>query len=164
VAATAESEKAVDAARELGLPYEVAVNLHNLGDALIVQEEHARAYGALKQSVALCDELGFERLANHNRMFLAFLDALAGDADAEHVLVQGIRYAEANDFTWDVLGGRKLLARLYARRGNVDAARLEYQRLRELARTAGNWLIADDCVTALRSMGAPPSQPPPPAP
>jgi hypothetical protein len=132
-----------------------------LGDALIVLEEHARAYGAFKQSVALCDELGFERLANHNRMFLAFLDALAGDAEADQVLIQGIRYAESNDFTWDVLGGKKLLARLHAHRGDLDAARLQYQRLRELARAAGNRLIADDCVTALRSMGAPPSQPPP---
>jgi hypothetical protein len=160
-AAAEHSEKAIDAARELGMPYEVAVNLHNMGDALIVREDYAHAYGALKQSVALCDEHGFERLGSHNRMFLAFLDALAGDVDADQVLIQGIRYAEANDFTWDVLGGKKLLALLYAQRGEIDAARLEYQRLRELARAAGNVLVADDSVAALRSMGAPPSQPPP---
>jgi serine/threonine protein kinase/tetratricopeptide (TPR) repeat protein len=159
-AAAANCEKAIDAARELGMAYDVAVNLHNLADVLIVLGEHARAYGALKQSVALCDELGFERVASHNRMFLAFLDALAGDGEAEHVLVQGIRYAEANDFTWDVLGGKKLLARLHAHRGDLDAARLEYQRLRELAKVAGNRLVADDCAMALRSMGASPSQPP----
>lgn len=155
-------ERAVDAARELGLQYEVAVNLHNLADALLLLEDYPRAYGALKQSVALCDELGYDRLASHNRMFLAFLDALAGDLEADKTLLQGIRYAEANDFTWDVLGGRQLLARLYVQRGEVDAARLEYQRLRTLARAAGNQLIADDCLTALRAMGAPPSQPPPP--
>ena len=62
-------------------------------------------------------ELGYDRLSSHNRMFLAYLDALAGDADAEKVLVQGIRYAEANDYTWDVLGGRRLLARLHQQRG-----------------------------------------------
>ncbi len=94
-------------------------------------------------------------------MFLAFLDALAGDGEAEPVIVQGIRYAEANDFTWDVLGGKRLLGRLYAHRGQEDAARLEYQRLRELARAAGNRLIADDSAAALRSLGAPLSQPPP---
>ena len=38
-------------------------------------------------------------------MFLAYLDALNGDAEAERRLAQGIRYAEANDFTWDVIGG-----------------------------------------------------------
>lgn len=163
-AAEALSEQAVAAARELGLPYEVANNLHNLGDALISQGDHARAYGALKQSVALCDELGYERLASMNRMFLAYLDALAGDAEAERVLQQGIRYAESNDFTWDVLGGRQLLARLHVQRGDFDAARLEYQRLRDLARAAGNRLISEDCFAALRSLGvaAAPSQPPPP--
>jgi tetratricopeptide (TPR) repeat protein len=156
------SEKAIDTGRELGLSYEVAVNLHNLGDILLHLEDYARAYGAIKQSLALCDELGHERLASHNRMVLAFLDALVGDQEAERVLVQGIRYAEANDFTWDVLGGRFLHARLLETRGELDGARLEYQKLRDLARAAGNRLIADDCATALRSMGAPPSYPPGP--
>jgi tetratricopeptide (TPR) repeat protein len=163
-AAAIDSEKAIDHARNLGLQYEVAINLHNLADSLVVLQDYPRAYGALKQSVALCDELGYERLASHNRMFLAFLDALAGDHDAERVLLQGIRYAEANDFTWDVLGGRQLLARLHMQRGDTDAARLEYQKLRDLARAAGNRLVADDCTTALRAMGAPVSYPPPPMP
>ncbi|MEA2748643.1 MAG: eukaryotic-like serine/threonine-protein kinase, partial [Myxococcales bacterium] len=160
-AAALHSEQAIDMARDLGLQYEVAVNLHNLGDILVHLEDYARAYGAVKQSLALCDELGHDRLASHNRMFLAFLDGLAGDADADRVLWQGIRYAEANEFTWDVLGGRLLLAKLLESRGELDPARLEYQKLRELARAAGNRLVADDCATALRSMGAPPSQPPP---
>jgi tetratricopeptide (TPR) repeat protein len=162
-AAALRSEQAIDMARDLGLQYEVAVNLHNLGDILVHLEDYARAYGAVKQSLALCDELGHDRLASHNRMFLAFLDGRAGDADADRVLWQGIRYAEANEFTWDVLGGRLLLAKLLESRGEMDAARLEYQKLRELARAAGNRLVADDCVTALRDMGAPPSQPPPPS-
>jgi serine/threonine protein kinase/tetratricopeptide (TPR) repeat protein len=161
-AAALDSEKAIDCARNLGLQYEVAVNLHNLGDSLVVLQDYPRAYGALKQSVALCDELGYDRLGSHNRMFLAFLDALAGDAQADAVLMQGIRYAEANDYTWDVLGGRQLLARLYMQRGETDAARLEYQKLRDQARAVGNRLVADDCSVALRAMGAPVSYPPPP--
>lgn len=160
-AAALHSEKAIDMARDLGLQYEVAVNLHNLGDILAHLDDFPRAYGAIKQSLALCDELGHDRLASHNRMFLAFLDGLAGDMDAERVLTQGIRYAEANEFTWDVLGGRFLLARLLEARGSQDAARLEYQKTRDLARAAGNRMIADDCATALRSMGSPPSNPPP---
>lgn len=154
-------EQAVDAARELGLASEVAINLHNLGDALVREGDYARAYGALKQSVALSDELGYERLANHNRMFLAYLDALAGDPAAEQTLLQGLRYAKANDYTWDTLGGRQLLARLHHHRGEGDAARLAYQELRALARAAGNQLIADECTAALLEMGAPLSSPPP---
>src|SRR6185312_9045233 len=45
--AAAEIEKAIDVARSLGLTYEVAVNLHNLGDVLIRLDDYARAYGAL---------------------------------------------------------------------------------------------------------------------
>jgi len=160
-AAALHSEKAIDMARDLGLQYEVCINLHNLGDMFVRLEDYPRAYGALKQSVALCDELGHDRVASHNRMFLAFLDARAGDPDADRVLLQGIRYAEANEFMWDLLGGRLLHAKLLAHRGDLDASRLEYQKLRDLARGAGNRLVADDCLEALRSMGAPPSQPPP---
>lgn len=157
------TEQAIDAARDLGLSYEVAVNLHNLGDILLRLEDYPRAYGALKQSLAVADELGFERLSNHDRMFLAFLDgrAGAGESEADKVLLQGIRYAEANDFTWDVLGGRFLNAKLLDHRGDRDGARLEYQKLRDLARAAGNRLVEADCHEALLAMGSPPSQPPP---
>jgi tetratricopeptide (TPR) repeat protein len=154
-AAAAASESAVDMSRKEGLTYEVAVNLHNLGDILVRLNDLARAYGAIQQSLALCDESGFERLASHNRMFLAFLDAAAGDLAAIALLQQGIRYAEANDFTWDVIGGRALLAQLLQRRGDLDAARLEFQKLREIARKAGNRLVADDCDAALSAMQAP---------
>lgn len=154
-------ERAIDLSRELGLSFEVAINLHNLGDILVQLEDYARAYGAIKQSIALSDEFGYERLGSYNRMFLAYLDGLAGDKEADRILLQGIRYAESNEFTWDVLGGRLLRAKLLSHRSDLDGARLEYQRLRELARAAGNRLVADDCGAALRSLGAPSSQPPP---
>ncbi len=153
-AAAVACEAAVDMARREGLTYEVTVNLHNLGDILLRLNDFARAYGALQQSLSFCEELGYERLASHNRMFLAFLDAAAGDPNAEAVLLQGIRYAESNDFTWDVISGRWLLAQLQQRRGAVDAARMEFQRLREIARNAGNHLAADDCEAALRAMAS----------
>jgi tetratricopeptide (TPR) repeat protein len=150
-AAATACERAIDAARPLGLTYEVAVNLHNLGDILVRLADFARAYGALQQSLALCDEAGFERLASHNRMFLAFLDALNGDAEAEKRLHQGIRYAEANEFTWDVIGGRSLLAQLLQRRGDKEAARAEYEKLLTIALEAGNSLVVEDCQEALRA-------------
>ena len=138
----------------ISLTYEVAVNLHNLGEVLIRLSDYPRAYGALKQSIALCDEAGHERLASLNRMFLAFLDALAGDAEADKTLVQGIRYAEANSFTWDVIGGLSLYAHLLQRRGETDSARAEYAKLKRLAREAGNSLLAEDAESALAAMGA----------
>ena len=93
----------------------------------------------------------FERLAMHNRMFLAFLDAVNGDPEAEKSLQRGVRYAEANEYTWDVIGGRQLLAQLLERRGEREAARREYEKLREIARNSGNRMVLDDCDAALRS-------------
>jgi serine/threonine protein kinase/tetratricopeptide (TPR) repeat protein len=153
-AAAAATERAIDKARATGLTYEVAVNLHNLGDILVRLGDFARAYGAIQQSLALCDEAGFDRLQSHNRMFLAFLDALAGDAEAEKTLVAGIRYAEANDFTWDVIGGRALHAQLLQRRGDLGGAKTELERLRIIARDAGNSLVAEDCDTALQALAS----------
>jgi len=151
-AAAVAAEKAIEHARGLGLSYEVAVNLHNLGDILIRLADFPRAYGAIRQSVSLCDECGFDRLASQNRMLLAFLDGVAGDAGAEATLRQGIRYAEANDFTWDNINGRLLLSWLFARRGASAAARTEFEALLLLARSTGNHLVVDDCETALREL------------
>jgi tetratricopeptide (TPR) repeat protein len=148
------AERAIDYARGLGLSYEVAVNLHNLGDFLIRLADFPRAYGAIRQSVALCDEFAFDRLASQNRMFLAFLDGVAGDANAEGTLRQGIRYAEANDFGWDNVNGRLLLAWLFQRRGASAAARAELEALLVLARNMGNHLVVDDCESALRELSA----------
>ncbi len=153
-AAAVAAERAVDLSRQLGVGYEIMVNLHNLGDILIRMNDYARAYGALQQSLALCDEQGFERLGNLNRSFLAYLDAAAGDANAENLLRQGIRYAEANDFTMDVLGARLLLAQLLMRRDERPAARLEYLTIREIAQEVGNRLITDDCDRALAGIPA----------
>ena len=88
-------------------------------------------------------------------MFLAFLDALAGDTEADKTLAQGIRYAEANDFTWDVIGGRALLAQLLQRRGDIGGARAEFERLRKISRDAGNALVAEDAEIALSGMEMP---------
>ena len=150
--AAVAAERAIDHARGLGLSYEVAVNLHNLGEGLIRLSDFPRAYGAIRQSVALCDEFGFDRLASQNRMYLAFLDGVAGDSTAEATLRQGIRYAEANDFTWDNINGRLLLAWLFQRRGASAAARTEFDALLVLARATGNHLVADDCDAGLRDL------------
>jgi serine/threonine protein kinase/tetratricopeptide (TPR) repeat protein len=147
--AIAEIEKAVDMARALGLTYEVAVNLHNLGDVLIRLDDYARAYGALQQSLSLCDEYSFERLATHNRMLLAYLAGYKGDEEGARQLDQGIAYAEANEFWWDVINGRLLRARLLQRRGNHEEAKHAFHSLRALAKTNGHRMVVDDCDAAL---------------
>jgi tetratricopeptide (TPR) repeat protein len=147
--AAIESEKAVDMARAAGFNYEVMVNLHNMGDVLVHCGDMPRAYGAIRQSLALCDEGGYERLGNYNRMFIAFLDGIAGTSDGEQALRKGIAYAEAREFTWDVIGGRALLAKLLERRGNEVAAHNEFERVRDIALAAGHRFVAEDCDIAL---------------
>jgi tetratricopeptide (TPR) repeat protein len=157
--AAVHCEKAIDMGRELGLTYEVMLNLHNFGDILLYLGDLPRAYGALRQSLALCEECGYERLANFNRMFLAYLDGLQGTADAERLLRQGIAYADSKYFTWDVVSGGLLLAKLLDRCGRLDVAREEYEKTRALALSAGHRFVADDCEQALRGLTRGPRSP-----
>src|SRR5262249_15609191 len=69
-------QRSVELARQAGLAYEVAINLHVLGEALFRQNELPRAYASFQQSAALCEEIAEERLRSHNRSFLAYLDAV----------------------------------------------------------------------------------------
>ncbi len=91
-------------------------------------------------------------------MLLAFLDGLQGATDAEELLRQGIAYAQVKDFTWDVIGGRGLLAKLLDRRGELEAARQEYARTRQLATAAGHRLVADECERAMQKLDEAASQ------
>jgi tetratricopeptide (TPR) repeat protein len=147
---------AIEAGREMGLTYEVMLNLHNLGELLVHIGDMPRAYGAFRQSLALCEERGYERMANYNRMFLAYLDGLQGGLEAEKLLRQGLAYAEAKHFMWDVTGGSLLLAKLLWRAGHLDAAREEYERTRALATATGHRVVIDDCDRALESLAASP--------
>jgi len=127
-------------------------NLHTLGDVLIHMDDLPRAYGAIRQSLELCEEFGYERFANYNRMFLAFLDGLQGAPEAEKLLAQGIAYAESKEFTGEIIGGHQLLAKLLHRRGRLEAAHAGYERTRTLAIRAGQRFAADDCDQALHKL------------
>jgi tetratricopeptide (TPR) repeat protein len=151
--AVLHSGKAIDLGRELGLTYEVMLNLHNLGVLLVYVEDLPRAYGAIRQSLAICEERGYERLTSYNRLVLAYLDGIQGSADAEQMVRQGIAYAESKRFSWDVLGGRALLSRLLQRTGRHDGARAEYQKTLSLASTMGHKALVDECEKVLRSLG-----------
>jgi eukaryotic-like serine/threonine-protein kinase len=144
-AASAACELAIDAARHLGLTYEVAENLLLLGEIFIRLDDLPRAYGAIKQASALSEESAHERLKVSCRTFLSFLDAVQGDREAERILQEGVDYAMRHDFTSDRILGSWLTASLQMRRGAKDAARAEFARLLELAREAGNTLVERDC-------------------
>ncbi len=135
--------------RSAGLLYEVAVSLHNEGEALLRDGELARAYASLQSSIAVAEEIGSERLTNLSRMLLAYLGAVKGSEAAATELGERLAKAEAKKLTWDTLTGRYLLGRLLAERGDATAARRELELARKLAQSAGNRLIAEDCDVEL---------------
>jgi tetratricopeptide (TPR) repeat protein len=147
----------IDAGREMGLTYEVMINLHNLGEFLLRLDDLPRAYGGFRQSLALCEERGYERMANYNRMFLAYLDGVQDSVEAEKLLRQGLAYAESKHFAWDVIGGHLLLAKLLWRGGRLDAAREEFEKTRAMATASGHRIVIDDCDRALEKLLPPAS-------
>jgi tetratricopeptide (TPR) repeat protein len=150
--AVLHSEMAIDMSREMGLTYDVMLNLHALGSALLRLDDAPRAYTAIRESLAMCQENGYERFANYNRMYAAFFEGLQGAADTERLLAQGISYAESKSFVSDVVGGRVLLARWLHRRGRAEDARAEYERAAAAAAQAGYRRIAEECDTLRRKL------------
>jgi tetratricopeptide (TPR) repeat protein len=153
--AVLHSEMAIDMSREMGLTYDVMMNLHLLGHALLKLDDAPRAYAAIRESLALCQEHGYERFTNYNRMLVAFFEGLQGAADTERLLAQGISYAESKSFVSDVVGGRLLLARWLHRRSRTQEARAEYERAAATATIAGYRRIAEECETTLHRLDGP---------
>ena len=125
--------------------YEVAVNRHNEGEALLRGGDLPRAYAALQASLAVADEIGADRVANLDVLMLAYLDALGGSESARQRLGERLAHAEAQNFTWDVLTGRYLLGKLLAQSGDVAGARRELELARTMADHTGNVLLLADC-------------------
>ena len=148
-----DSAEAADRARALGLPHEVAIHLHNQGDALMRTEDLPRAYAILTRSLSVAERIGAERLVNLNQMMLAYLDALNGSEPARKLLGQKLAHAEAQKWTWDALSGRTLLGKLLAQRGDAVGARRELALAKRLAETTSNKLVLDDCERALAELG-----------
>jgi serine/threonine protein kinase/tetratricopeptide (TPR) repeat protein len=153
-ASAAASERSVDLARAAGLSYEVALNLHNMGDALIWLGNFARAHVAFRQSMATCEEFGYARLLMHDRMYLTFLEADKGRDDAVETLRELIAHALVKGYTWDALNGRYLLGTLAFRQGDVELARTELERVRDLAAETHNQLLGQSASEMLAQLGA----------
>lgn len=134
-------ERATDLARTAGLSYEVALGQHNMGDALVWLGSFARSHVAFRESLAVCDEYGYERLGRHNRMYIAFLEGEKGRGDAVATLQELIALAESRGFIWDVLDGRHLLGTLAFRKGDERMAREQLSIVRDLAREHHNLLL-----------------------
>lgn len=137
----AASQRGADAARAAGLSYEVALGLHNMGDSLLWMGDYARSHAAFRESLAVAEQFGFTRLRDHDRMYLAFLEADQPQTDAVSLLRELIHDAETKGYAWDALNGRYLLSSLLFRRAELNAARDELERVRLLARESRSQLL-----------------------
>jgi len=146
-------QKAVELAREAGLAYEVAINLHILGESFLRNHELPHAYASFQQSIALCEEIAEERLRAHSRSFLAYLDAVTDFEAARRTLAESAAYASEHNYSWDEVNARFLLAKLYQERSKNAEARAEFEECRRLADSVGFRLISEDCTAALSSLG-----------
>jgi eukaryotic-like serine/threonine-protein kinase len=147
-------ERIVDLARAAGLSYEVAVNLHNMGDSLLWLGSFARAHVAFRESKRTCEEYGYSRLLMHNMMYLTFLEGEMGRGDPIETLQEMIQTALAKGYTWDALNGRYLLGMLAFRRGETQLARTELQRVRDLAMEFHNHLLEQSSKEMLDQLPA----------
>ncbi len=153
----AAAERGVDLARAAGLSYEVALNLHNMGDSLLWLGKFARAHVAFRESKNTCEEYGYSRLSMHDLMYLTFLEGEKGRGDPVETLRELIGDALSKGYTWDALNGRYLLGTLAFRKGDSALARIELERVRDLAMECHNQLLeqgAREMLDQLNQAGA----------
>jgi len=147
------SERAAEQAREAGLIYETAINLHNLGDCRMRLGDNPGAYAALQQSLALAEEAGHDRLAAINRAPIAYLDGLAGDTTAKRRLNDVVAWNHQRGYAWDELNARYWVGLLTLQQGDKTAAIEELKRARALAQQLSMRAVVTDCDEALARAG-----------
>lgn len=146
--------------RSDGPSFELAAALHNAGHALVKLDDRSHAHGLLRHSLALAEDVGFDRLASVNRGILGYLDALSGDKRGEGALRESIRRASASGFVLDALDGRSLLAALMVDRGDRGGAWRELELVLQHAqalRYARLRVEARELLDGLRAKAAPAS-------
>ncbi len=149
-----EFERAAELAREAGLTYESAINLYNLGDTRIRLRDFPAAYAVLRQSMALAEEGGHDRLVAIDRAPLAYLDGVAGDPQAKARLAENIAYSHQRGSPWDEYNARYLLGLLYAHEGQRALALEELGRARDMAQQLTMTAMLVDCDEAIAAAAA----------
>jgi tetratricopeptide (TPR) repeat protein len=112
---------AVERARQLGLGYELASQLHNAGESGIeLREPMARAL--LEESVRMAVVHGFELVEEHSRALLSYMAALDGDEVALGALVRAQGRMLGLTASWHAITNGLNVARAYRALGRRDEA------------------------------------------
>jgi hypothetical protein len=147
------SEKAVGLARKANLRYEVAVMLHNVGDAACRMNDLSRAHAALTESMEVARATGLERVISINRIHLAYLDGLRGAPGAEDLLRDLMRSSSSLGYWTDALDAHLRLGALLRRRGAAEEAKRELEAVARLATERGNHHVVEEARAELALVG-----------
>ncbi|RYE93661.1 MAG: serine/threonine protein kinase [Myxococcales bacterium] len=120
-----------------------------LGRDLLLQGDLPRAGDALGRVLVMAERHGASAQASQARMYLGYLDALAGLPGGEALLRDGLAEAAAQGHRAGARQGRFLLGRLLENIGLPRAALVEYEACRRLAITDDDPLLATECDEAL---------------
>ncbi|MBI2897625.1 MAG: protein kinase [Deltaproteobacteria bacterium] len=144
---------ALELAKEYGIPYEIAANSHNVGEAYIRLGDYKKAFTMLRYSHETCREHGFPKLQEINMMLLGYIDSVKFESDEGLARIEAaVRYAEENGYTFDVTQGQYYLGLAYKDRGDLERAKRAFRESLRLGNEAGNLLYAVECEQLLKEI------------
>ncbi|MEM9187833.1 MAG: protein kinase [Myxococcota bacterium] len=149
------SARALELAKEYGFFYEASVNAHNLGEAYLRLGDYKRAFAQLRYSYELAREHGFVKVEYINLRVLGFIDAVRFRSEqGRRRIIEALEHAEENNYVWDLVQSRYLLAIADSVLGNVEEARGGLRETMRLAAEHGDTRYHDDAQEALRALEA----------
>jgi tetratricopeptide (TPR) repeat protein len=147
------SEKALELAKEYHIPYEIAVNSHNIGDIQIRQGNFKKAFTSLSYSFEVSREHGFTKLEMFNMSLLGYIDAVRfGSAEGLEKIKHGIRFAQDKQYIWDLIQGKYFLGLAFFELEQYEDARMALQEAVHLGKTTGNIMYVEDSEQLLRQI------------
>jgi serine/threonine protein kinase/tetratricopeptide (TPR) repeat protein len=144
---------ALDLAKEYGIPYEIAADSHNVGEAYIRLGDFKKAFAMLRYSHEVCREHGFMKLQEINMMLLGYIDSVKfGSEEGLGRIQDAVRYALDNGYTFDVTQGQYYLGLALKDRGDLAGAKQALRESLRLGNEAGNLLYGPECEQVLKEI------------
>jgi class 3 adenylate cyclase/tetratricopeptide (TPR) repeat protein len=132
--AALHSMNALALAEKIGKPYEVAVNLHNIGDMQCIHAgkyEDAKKY--FNRSNEICLKENFDKLAKMNSAYLAYLDFREDKNNEKINLLENIlKETKTNEYPWDEIQVYILLGKCHHISNNISEARASLLEARKI--------------------------------
>jgi len=147
------AEQALELAKEYGFAQEACVNAHNLGEDYMRMGDYKRAFALLRYSFETAREHGLSKMQYTNMRVLGFIDAVKfGSDEGRDRILEALVYAEENNYLWDIVQGRYMLALVDALAGDEEAARAGFREVMRLSDEHGQKTYGVQAGQALRAL------------